>query len=82
MITSKFYFGFFRYELNHPDFKRLTEMIDNFATSFSGGTLADIFPSLAFIPTPMGRMVRKITGVFNSYIGQELDEHRKNFDKG
>ena len=77
-----FDFVFFRYDLDHPDFKRLTEMIDDFGRSFSGATLADMFPALAFIPTPMGRMVKKFTEKFFSFIKNELNEHKKNFDKG
>ena len=71
-----------RYDLDHPEFKKLVNIIDDVNEKFKGGTLGDMCPPLAFIPTPLSKLVRKFFQIFISYLGNELEEHKENYDKG
>ena len=57
-------------------------MIDDVNEKFASGSFADLCPALAFIPTPLGRLIKQFSDIFNAYLGKELDEHKDNFDKG
>ncbi|XP_035699676.1 cytochrome P450 1A1-like [Branchiostoma floridae] len=72
-------FGY-RYKMEDPDFQNLLKISQDFLEIGSQGMLADIYPSLSFIPTPTKTTLTKMFGTFLEYFKRQLDQHLQTFD--
>ncbi|CAH1243935.1 CYP1A1 [Branchiostoma lanceolatum] len=69
-----------RYKMEDEDFQFLMRMSKKFFEIGGQGMLADIYPSLAFLPTPTKTVFTTLFDEFLDYIKRELDQHVQTFD--
>ncbi|XP_078699158.1 steroid 17-alpha-hydroxylase/17,20 lyase-like [Branchiostoma floridae x Branchiostoma belcheri] len=69
-----------RYKMDDSDFQHLLQMSKDGLEILSGGLLADIFPSLAFLPTPAKSACHKMAANFMEYFKRQVEQHQRTFD--
>ncbi|XP_078573911.1 cytochrome P450 1A1-like [Branchiostoma floridae x Branchiostoma japonicum] len=69
-----------RYKMEDEDFQFLMRMSQKFFELGAQGMLADIYPSLAFLPTPTKTTFTKMSNEFFKYFKRELNQHIQTFD--
>ncbi|XP_078657794.1 cytochrome P450 1A1-like [Branchiostoma floridae x Branchiostoma belcheri] len=69
-----------RYKMEDKDFQFLLNLSKEFFEIGAQGMLADIYPSLGFLPTPTKTAMAKGMGEFFEYFKRELDRHVQTFD--
>ncbi|XP_066297774.1 cytochrome P450 1A1-like [Branchiostoma lanceolatum] len=72
-------FGY-RFEMDDPDFQNLVKISKDFFDVGAQGMLADIYPSLSFLPTPTKTKLTKLFDEFLDYFKRQLDHHIQTFD--
>ncbi|CAH1243936.1 CYP1A1 [Branchiostoma lanceolatum] len=72
-------FGY-RYQMEDPDFQNLMKISRDFFEVGSQGTLADLYPSLSFLPTPTKTTLTNMFAEFVDYFKRQLDQHMQTFD--
>ncbi|KAI8496642.1 hypothetical protein Bbelb_252970 [Branchiostoma belcheri] len=71
-----------RYNMDDEDFNTLMQISKDTTEVFGQGILADVFPSLGFLPTPGKAAVQKLTRSFLDIMQRHLDQHQETFDPG
>ncbi|XP_066275013.1 steroid 17-alpha-hydroxylase/17,20 lyase-like isoform X2 [Branchiostoma lanceolatum] len=69
-----------RYNMDDEEFKTLMKVSKDAAEVFGQGTLADVYPSLRYLPLPTITAVKKMTGEFFGIFQRHLEQHKETFD--
>ncbi|XP_078617917.1 steroid 17-alpha-hydroxylase/17,20 lyase-like [Branchiostoma floridae x Branchiostoma japonicum] len=69
-----------RHKMDDSDFQHLLQTNKEGVEILSKGLLADIYPSLAFLPTPAKRACHEMSCNFLKYFKRQVDQHQETFD--
>ncbi|CAH1225024.1 CYP1A1 [Branchiostoma lanceolatum] len=69
-----------RFKMDDSEFQHLLQTNKEGVEILSSGLLADIYPSLAFLPTPGKKACQKMIGKFLEYFKRQVDQHQETFD--